>query len=243
MFFMSAVATKENAQRANCAPTPVRAQLSESSAVAQIIERLEALSRIDERTAGWQTRSARCRPTRRPTARCCRRCASALVEFEHSLEDVSGTMREVQQNQISPADHQLLQKLRRGLNINFPTSLKEFADAVPGMDAVPDEDREAVLGLGALVALSAAAVAWRRSRGLLRRRCPSARSLLLLQALAGVALITCGASDKLRSLPLVGHRYAPDDASVRRYRQLSTVCLFASTWALPLKLVVGSDRR
>ena len=70
-----------------------------------------------------------------------------------------------------------------------------------------------------------------------------ARSLLLLQALAGVALITCGASDKLRSLPLVGHRYAPDDASVRRYRQLSTVCLFASTWALPLKLVVGSDRR
>ena len=80
-------------------------------------------------------------------------------------------------------------------------------------------------------------------RGLLRRRCPSARSLLLLQALAGVALITCGASDKLRSLPLVGHRYAPDDASVRRYRQLSTVCLFASTWALPLKLVVGSDRR
>ena len=46
-----------------------------------------------------------------------------------------------------------------------------------------------------------------------------------------------------RSLPLVGHRYAPDDASVRRYRQLSTVCLFASTWALPLKLVVGSDRR
>ncbi len=240
---MSAVATKENAQRANCAPTPVRAQLSESSAVAQIIERLEALSRIDERTAGMADTLRSLQTNAATNGEMLQTLCERSVEFEHSLEDVSGTMREVQQNQISPADHQLLQKLRRGLNINIPTSLKEFADAVPGMDAVPDEDREAVLGLGALVALSAAAVAWRRSRGLLRRRCPSARSLLLLQALAGVALITCGASDKLRSLPLVGHRYAPDDASVRRYRQLSTVCLFASTWALPLKLVVGSDRR
>ena len=73
--------------------------------------------------------------------------------------------------------------------------------------------------------------------------CCSAASVRGIAAAAAAPFIACGASDKLRSLPLVGHRYAPDDASVRRYRQLSTVCLFASTWALPLKLVVGSDRR
>ena len=82
-----ASAVKENSA-ANCAPTPVRAQLSESSAVAQIIERLEALSRIDERTAGMADTLRSLQTNAATNGEMLQTLCERSVEFEHSLEDI-----------------------------------------------------------------------------------------------------------------------------------------------------------
>ena len=193
---------------ANTPSAPAREQ-REASALALILERLDALASIDARTAGIAESLRALQGNAAANGEMLQTLCERSVELEHSIEDMSEAVREAGQ----------------------PPPVRR------------DRDREAGLALGALVALSAAICAWRRSRRVLRRRCPSTRSLLLLQALAAGTLFACGASDTLRSLPLLGPRYAPDGASVRRARQLSAICLVASTWALPLKLVVGSERR